>query len=137
MRRSKQPGIFKHPESIIDYTIAFAARLIMPEQGRPVKTFHWKDPLSKTEQTVFGTAQPGLTYEYYDRLNDFNPKKFGEAFKNADKSKHLRWSPLWFSKLMTDFNGYPTQVEHIKTSCNAASGNRIYVVGYRSSQKTL
>ncbi len=91
----------------------------------------WEDEYWHHERTVYGKSEPGLGYEYVDRL-DCDRRRAAE--KKADKSGAEKRSAKWFSEMMSAYEGKKVRVRHVTASVDGA-GNSIYCLGFGPARR--
>lgn len=83
----------------------------------------------KSEVTIFGCNESGLTYLYMDRLKGWEqPDKLHEAVLHANANSHVDTAD-WYEKLLSSFLDENIDVKHIVASVDG-HGTPYYCVGY-------
>lgn len=92
---------------------------------------HYTDARFQTEQTVFGKESDGLSYDYSDRLAQWDWDKSQAAWDAAKQSGALLRSAAFYDVYLSEYFGKPTTVEHIISGVNRSNGYPYNVFGYR------
>ena len=99
------------------------------------RTFmHYSDQDAHKEITVFGSAKPGLFYNYSDRLSG-DDWRAGEqiAFKSASP-KTARFFEICLNRFHhTD----DVDLQHVILGCNRSNGFSYLIFGYTYTEKQL
>lgn len=110
------------------------------DRNKPLETSpHYSDERFRDPQTVFGkpgprTGHPGLTYDYSDRLWEWDYRKAEEAAKAAEASGAPKKSARYYDAFLTAYHGKPCHVEHVIAGVVASNGHPYAVFGYRTEE---
>ena len=77
-----------------------------------------------SERDVWGSARPGLFYNYDDRVFS------ADARITANASGAQSNTPRWWTAYLTAFHGKPVILEHIRAGVNRSNGYMYLVFGY-------
>jgi hypothetical protein len=108
-----------------------------PVAGRnqPIHRPHYTDKrFQGKEHTLYGATAKDLSYEYSDRLWQWDYDKAQESAKVANESGHANGSPAWYEVYLTHYHGVPVQLLHIIGGVNVSSGYEYYVFGFRFTE---
>lgn len=90
------------------------------------------------EQDVFGAKEENLSYDYSDRLVDFDRKEDGEAggkvrtaTEAANQSGANPKTQRWYENYLSAYFGEPVELRHIVVGVNKSNGWYYQVFGYR------
>jgi len=83
----------------------------------------------RTEQTIFGRKKEGLTYEYSDRLRQWDALKYQEGIELAEVSLTPQRSADYFEILLSHYYDKRVRIEHILAS--HSDGYAYWVFGFR------
>jgi hypothetical protein len=95
---------------------------------------HYTDSRFDKEQTIYGKAQKGLSYDYSDRLWQWDWDKAQNAWqsvKDANVNKHTQRGHEMY--LSTYFDK-PIELRHIIAGINRSNGYSYLVYGYRDKE---
>jgi hypothetical protein len=101
---------------------------------------HYTDKRFDTEQTIFGKSpktpygHKHLSYDYSDRLWQWDYKKAESATKEADLSDVQKNSCRWFEIYLSSYFGFEVEVEHIIAGVNRSSGYPYCAFGYKKKE---
>lgn len=100
---------------------------------------HYSDGRFKKERTVFGPepkdrfGHEGLTYNYSDRLVQWDSSKHAAAWSKAQESRAPRDSALFLEVYLTAYYSKPVEVVHVVAGVNHSNGYPYWVVGWREA----
>ncbi len=100
---------------------------------------HYSDDRFRKERTVFGHeptdsfGHKGLTYNYSDRLVQWDATKHGAAWSKAQESKAPRDSALFLEAYLSAYYSKPIEVVHVVAGVNHSNGYPYWVVGWREA----
>jgi hypothetical protein len=92
---------------------------------------YYSNPYWNQAQTIFGARTKGLSYEYDDRLQQWDYEKDRMARDEAAKTAKPR-TAAFFEKFLSIYHGRPVELMHIMAGCNLANGFPYYVFGFRN-----
>lgn len=106
--------------------------VVVTERDEPLQLFpHYSDPAFQHQQTVFGFASSGLSYDYSDRLEQWwGRDKMLEARDNANRLGMVRHSADWLTSVVSYLYGESRIVLHVVSGVNSANGYPYFVVGH-------
>jgi hypothetical protein len=93
---------------------------------------HYTDKRFDKEQTIFGKENKKLSYDYSDRIWEWDYKKAKEATEIANQSGKTRNSCAWFEVYLSHFFGKKIVIEHIVAGVNKSSDYPYCVFGYKN-----
>lgn len=112
--------------------------LTTPDKQAPLKLHpHYSDERFKKERTVFGPepknsyGHEGLTYNYSDRLVQWDSSKHAAAWSKAQESRAPRDSASFLEVYLTAYYSKPIEVVHVVAGVNHSNGYPYWVVGWR------
>jgi hypothetical protein len=98
---------------------------------------HYTDNRFKEPQTIFGKPAKSpyghshLSYDYSDRLWEWDYDKAEASVEIANKSNVPKGSCLWFEVYLSAYFGYQIELEHIIAGVNHSNGYPYCVYGYK------
>lgn len=92
---------------------------------------HYTDDRFSEPQTVFGAEVKGLSYDYSDRLWQWDSKKAEAATEIAKQSGHVIRSANWYQVYLSAYFGYEVELVHVVAGVNRSNGYPYAVFGYR------
>lgn len=97
---------------------------------------HYTDARFVVEQSVYGESEPGLTYEYSDRLHEWDREKARRSWFIAgelvgDKGRSTARKVAYY---LTAYFGKLIEVRHIVSGVNRSNGYAYNVYGFRSKR---
>ena len=103
---------------------------------------HYSDPTYREPQTTYladgvkeeGSGFPvvaGLSYDYDDRLRQWDYRKFEASARAADDGGAMKASADWFSAFISRYHGRDLEVVHVIAGVNVSNGYPYYVLGHR------
>jgi hypothetical protein len=90
---------------------------------------HYSDPKWDHACTVCGKEEPGLFYNYDDRLRYHEQHPAAKAAADKAFPKHPR-TPAWWQAYLAAFHGKPCDLRHVLAGTNRSNGFAYYVFGY-------
>lgn len=106
--------------------------------NQPLPRPHYSDAryASGKTHTLFGKGDPrsgdaSLSYEYSDRLWQWDYAKMERAGEAATKSGAPRNSPHWWQEALSHFHDRPVTLHHVIGGVNVSNGYEYYVFGFR------
>lgn len=103
------------------------------DANQPLPYPAWTDERFFEEQTVFGGHEDGLTYEYEDRLCEWDGEKAREA-KGVANMKAGPRTARWYSAFLSAYHGRAVVVKHVTVHINRSNGYPVYCLGYGDKQ---
>jgi len=105
-------------------------------KNTPLKTSpHYSDKRFEQEQTVFGKqsryGHKHLSYDYSDRLWQWDPDKAEQSGKSANESGAPLSSCKWYEAYLSAYHDRTIVIEHIIAGVNRSNGHPYCVFGYR------
>lgn len=97
---------------------------------------HYTDEHFRKEQTVFGRATPGLSYDYSDRLWQWDYEKAKQAAKIADASGFTVRSANYYECYLSAYFDKPIELKHIIAGVNHSNGYPYCIFGYKVKETT-
>lgn len=96
---------------------------------------HYSNSRFQKEQTIFGTEDSHLHYDYSDRLVQWDYTKSKLAQEIADekvkvKNPETYTSARWFQEYLTAYFDKPVILKHIIAGVNRSNGYDYRVYGY-------
>lgn len=123
-------GMSNHPRPIVDKRLALE---IAPHYTNDRFTF----AVGYQPQTVFGDEAPdpcghsGLTYDYSDRLVQWDNGKSEKAWYMATESGAPPKSAEFLERYLSAFHGKPVEVVHVMAGVNRSNGGSYWIAGWR------
>lgn len=88
-------------------------------------------PWGHRERTVFGETSAGLSYDYSDRIQQWDYDKATAAWKDAVKKHGVKpRTAQLYETYLSIFFGAPVTLKHIIAGVNHSSGYPYLVFGY-------
>lgn len=91
---------------------------------------HYTDIRFKEAQSVFGEEVENISYDYSDRLAQWDFKKHERAIKAANDSGLSPRTCLWYEKYLSVYFDREIEIHHILAGWNWATGYSYQVFGY-------
>ena len=101
------------------------------DPNKPVHYCHYTNEFFKKERDLFGERVNGLSYDYSDRLRQWDFDKSTRAFDVAKKSGHPARSANYYSAYLSAYFGKQMECLHVLGCFNLATGYEVLVFGYR------
>ena len=95
---------------------------------------HYTENDFKHEQTVFGKEISGLTYDYDDRLIQWDYNKHKHALKKANESNHAEYSCRYYEVYLSAYYEKDIEIFHIVAGVNQSNGYSYCAFGYKERQ---
>lgn len=95
---------------------------------------HYSNSYWNEARTVWGAEEKGLSYDYSDRLQEWDYKKAEAARKAADE-KVKGFTPEWIQLYLSLYYGKDVELRHVMGGVNVSNGYNYYVYGYRIKDK--
>lgn len=92
---------------------------------------HYTNEYYKHARSVFGKETKGISYDYSDRLWEWDYEKSKAAFEVANSSQHKKDSANYFEVYLSEYFGKPVEILHILAGFNWANGYPYQVFGYK------
>jgi hypothetical protein len=92
---------------------------------------HYSDRSWDTAQVMFGKEEKGLTWEYSDRLWQWDHKKSQESYSMAGETHGLHTPAYYQEYLRLFYDDAKLQLKCIKGGTNSSSGFAYYVFGFK------
>jgi len=92
---------------------------------------HYTDHYYKEARTIFGEKEDGLSYDYSDRLQQWDFKKSQRAWEFAKDSSETPCSADFYQKYLSAYYDRKIILVHVMAGCNLASGYPYQVFGYK------
>jgi hypothetical protein len=110
-------------------------RWITFDKDTPFKTFlHYNEPDADKERDVFGSAKPGLFYNYSDRL-------YGDDWREGEKLATKTAQPntaRYYEICLNRFHHTDdVDLQHVILGCNRSTGYCYLIFGYTYTEKNL
>lgn len=94
---------------------------------------HYTDSHFKTARTVWGAEENGISYDYSDRLWEWDYDKAKAASEAASIHARPR-TAQWFQDYLSAYHGKPVILRHIMAGFNLGNGYPYQVFGYRFAE---
>lgn len=91
---------------------------------------HYTDQRFKSPQTVWGDEEAGISYDYSDRLWEWDYNKAKAAVEVANNAA-ARNTAQWCQTFLSHYHGKPVQLRHIMAGFNLGNGYPYQIFGYR------
>ncbi len=105
------------------------------DPNAPLETWpHYTDRRFDEEQTVYGGRDNSLSYDYSDRLWQWDYAKAETSVKEANASGAPARSANWYSAFISAYRGEPMEVLHVIVGVNRGNGYPYYILGYRKAK---
>lgn len=91
---------------------------------------HYTDKRFKEPQTVWGAEEEGLTYEYSDRIRQWDYDKAKAASESAS-AKAQKDTAKWFTFYLSHYYDKPVVLRHIMAGFNVGNGYPYQIFGFR------
>jgi hypothetical protein len=92
---------------------------------------HYTDERYRHPQTIFGTKEDGLVYNYSDRIVQWDYAKAEQASKAATASGAAHHTARWYQAYLSAYYDQTIELKHILAGWNWATGYAYQVFGYR------
>jgi len=101
----------------------------MKEKKLNVYQRHWADS-DQSDVTVFGKGEEGITYEYDDRIMQWDYHKHEKAILHAN-SKVEEETKTWYVEYLNFYYDKKIDLRHILQGCNRSNGFPYLVFGFK------
>ena len=92
---------------------------------------HYTDERFRKEQTVFGAEESNLSYDYDDRIRQWDYQKHEMAWDLAKKTGHKVGSQRFYEAYLSKYFGKPILLKHVIAGVNRGNGYPYVVFGYK------
>ena len=99
----------------------------VPLETQPHYTNHRFDEA----QVVFGEKINGLSWDYYDRLQQWDYEKSESAWKNSVDKNLVKRSANFYENYLSEYFGKKIEIVCIMAGVNRSNGDPYCVFGYR------
>lgn len=93
----------------------------------------YADQRFKKDQTVFGKKSKGLSYDYSDRLWEWDYAKAEASAKVATESGAKLRTCRWYEAYLSAYFGRPIEIGHIMAGVNVSNGYSYCIFGYKNA----
>lgn len=102
----------------------------------PIHRPHYSDERFSRgkEHTLYGAEQKGLSYDYSDRLWQWDYTKAKNASKAATEAGLTAGSPHWYEHYLSTYFGKPVKLVHIIGGVNVSNGYEYFAFGYKGEE---
>lgn len=125
-------GYPRHRLSALDSGPPVASRT------QPIHRPHYSDERFSRgrEHTLFGATEEGLSYEYSDRLWQWDYGKARDSRAHAAEHSGFRDnSPGWWEAWLSYYHGKPISLRHIIGGVNVSNGYEYYIFGFKDADQ--
>lgn len=91
---------------------------------------HYTNQRFAKPQTVWGAEEKGISYDYSDRLWQWDYNKAKSAVEAANNAA-TRNTAKWCQTFLSHYHGKPVQLRHIMAGFNLGNGYPYQIFGYR------
>lgn len=103
--------------------------MITKDKKRVLEYVHYTKPKFRNETTIFGGGgEDGLTYNYMDRLFQWDKNKYRES-ESVAKAKTDKDTAEWYEVFLSHYFDKQIDVRHIVASVGG-NGYSYYAIGY-------
>jgi len=89
----------------------------------------YMEPRSKDNRTIFGKTDSSLSYNYDDRILEWDYNKARESYDKAASVARPK-TARFYQEMLKNFHDKEVQLKHIMAGCNRSNGFPYLVFGY-------
>ncbi len=93
---------------------------------------YYTDSRFREPQTIFGEREDGLSYEYDDRIQQWDYQKHKDSWEVAKQDNAVR-TANFYSAYLSAYHDRKIEVVHILAGVNLSNGYPYLVFGYKEA----